>query len=205
MSGGDPREVEVTPGKTAEASLILEPALHLAGIVVDEHGKPIAGVEIWANAAFGTAGGGVESTASRSDGSFELFNYPVKPRVIQNELTRGFVGFSHPDYIGQSIEDIYALALDKREALRIVLERGHKVTGTVIDVTGRPVPNALVKVDRQDGNFSYRATKTDANGKFALHGLSKGVTMLYARARISSRRSTCGLLTTAISTTFKSD
>jgi hypothetical protein len=30
--------------------------------------------------------------------------------------------------------------------------------------------------------LSYRATKADANGKFALRGLSKGVTMLYARA-----------------------
>ena len=182
MSGGDPREVAVAPGKTAEAPLILKPALHLAGIVVDEHGKPIPGVEIWANAAFGNAGAGVESTASRSDGSFELFNYPVKPRVIQNELTRGFVGFSHPDHVGRSIEDIYVLAPDKREALRIVLEKGHIVTGTVIDVTGRAVPNALIKVDRQDGNFSYRATKADANGKFALRGLGRGVTMLYARA-----------------------
>jgi hypothetical protein len=101
---------------------------------------------------------------------------------MQNEKTRGFVGFSHPDYVAQWIEDIYAITLDQREALRIVLERGHIVTGAVIDVTGRPVPNAVVKVDRQDGNFSYRATKTDANGKFALRGLSKGVTMLYARA-----------------------
>ncbi len=56
------------------------------------------------------------------------------------------------------------------------------MTGTVIDVTGRPVPNALVKVAREDGNLSNKATMTDANGKFALRGLSKGVTMLYARA-----------------------
>ena len=182
MSGGDAKSVEVAPGATAEASLILKPALYVAGVVVDEEGKPISGVKIWANVAFGTAGGGVESTASRSDGSFELFNYPVNPRVIQNELTRGFVGFSHPDYVGHGTGDIYALAPDKRELLRIVLERGHEVTGTVIDVTGRPVPNAMVKVAREDGNFSNKMTMTDANGKFALRGLSEGLTMLYARA-----------------------
>src|SRR5262249_53445899 len=134
MSRDDSRTVEVAPGKTAEASLILKPALHLAGIVVDEHGKPIAGVKIWANEAYGTAGAGVESTASRSNGSFELFNYPVTPRVIQNEKTRGYVGFGHRDYDYQKIEDIYALLPDQREALRIVLGRGHIVTGTVIDV-----------------------------------------------------------------------
>ncbi len=182
MSRGDAKNVEIAPGATAEAFLILKPALYVAGVVVNEEGKPISGVEIWANEAFGTAGAGVESTRSRSDGSFELFNYPVKPRVIQNELTRGFIGFAHRDYVGQWIDDIYALASNKREALRVVLKRGHVVTGTVIDVTGRPVSNALVKVDRQDGNFSYRATKTDANGKFAVRGLTKGVTMLYARA-----------------------
>ena len=182
MSGGDARSVEVVPGAAAEASLILKPALHLAGIAVDEHGKPISGVKIWANEAFGTAGAAVETTASRSDGSFELFNYPATPRFIQNEKTRGFVGFAHPDYVGQWTEDIYALTPDQRGALRIVLKRGHEVTGTVIDVTGRPVPNALVKVARDDGNLSNRATMTDANGKFALRGLGKGVTMLYARA-----------------------
>jgi beta-lactamase regulating signal transducer with metallopeptidase domain len=181
MSGGDAKSVEVAPGATAEASLILKPALYVAGVVVDEEGKPIPGVKIWANEAYGTAGGGVEHTASRSDGSFELFNYPVTSRVIQNEKTRGFVGFGHRDYVAQSIEDIYALAPDKREALRIVLKRGHEVTGTVIDVTGRPVPNAMVKVARE-GYMTDKVTMTDANGKFALRGLSEDLTMLYARA-----------------------
>ena len=57
MSGGDAKNVEVAPGTTAEASLILKPALYFAGIVVDEHGKPIPGVKISANAAFGTGWG----------------------------------------------------------------------------------------------------------------------------------------------------
>ena len=109
MSGGDAKNVEVAPGVTAEASLVLKPSLYVAGVVVDEDGKRIPGVKIWANVAFGNAGGGVESTASRSDGSFELFNYPVNPRVIQNEVTRGLVGFSHRDYVGQQSGDIYAL------------------------------------------------------------------------------------------------
>ncbi len=183
LSGSDPKSVEVAPGATAEASLILKPALYVAGVVVDEEGKPISGVRISANAAFGTAWGAVESTASRSDGSFELFNYPVSPRVIQNELTRGLVSFFRPDYLPQGIEDIYALARTEREALRIVLERGHQVTGTVIDVTGRPVLGAMVKVAREDGNLSFKATMTDANGKFALRALGEGRTMLYARAR----------------------
>ena len=46
MSGGDAKSVEVAPGTTAEASLILKPALYFAGIVVDEQGKPIPAVKI---------------------------------------------------------------------------------------------------------------------------------------------------------------
>ena len=42
---------------------------------------------------------------------------PVNPRAIQNEVTRGFVFFSHPDYIDQGTGDIYALAPDEREVL----------------------------------------------------------------------------------------
>ena len=52
MPGGDPKSVEVVPGRAAEASLILKPALYFAGIVVDEQGKPIPGVKIAANASF---------------------------------------------------------------------------------------------------------------------------------------------------------
>jgi beta-lactamase regulating signal transducer with metallopeptidase domain len=181
MSGGDAKSVEVGPGATAEASLILKPALYFAGVVVDEVGKPISAVQIGANAAFGGGSGGVERTASNSDGSFELFNYSVKPFAPEGGASKGLVFFFHPDYINRSIEDVYAIAPNEREALRIVLARGAEMTGTVIDVTGKPVPNAIVKAVRADWTHR-KATTTDANGKFALRGLSDGLTMLSARA-----------------------
>jgi len=81
---GDAKSVEVASGTAAEASLRLgEPALYFAGIVVDEKGKPIPGVQIGAEAASEPAVGGIESTASNADGSFELFNYPLKPMTIE--------------------------------------------------------------------------------------------------------------------------
>jgi beta-lactamase regulating signal transducer with metallopeptidase domain len=181
MSGGDAKSVEVAPGATAEASLILKPALYVAGVVVDEEGKPIPAVKISANATIGRGSGGVERTASQADGTFELFNYPPKADILGRDLGKGYVYFSHPDYIAYKIEDIYALAPKEREALRIILERGHDVTGTVIDVTGRPVPNAMVKAARADWTHR-KATMTDANGKFALRGLIEGLTTLSVRA-----------------------
>ncbi len=101
--------------------------------------------------------------------------------VIQNGLTGGLVRFFHPDYIEQGIGDVYGLAPQEREALRIVLDTGYKVTGTVFDVAGKPVPNAMIKFTRQDGN-DRKATMTDAGGKFAVRGLRKGLTSFSARA-----------------------
>ena len=181
MSGGDAKSVEVAPGTTAEASLILKPALYIAGVVVDDEGKPIPAVTIGANASFARGSGGVERTASNSDGSFELFNYSVKPFADEGGASRGLVFFFHPDYIDRRIEDVYAIAPKEREALRIVLDRGHEVTGTVIDVNGRPVPNAMVKAV-SEGWAHRKAILTDANGKFALRGLGEGPTTLSARA-----------------------
>ncbi len=179
MAGGDAKYIDVAPGTPAEASLILKPALYFRGIVVDEQGKPIPEVEVSANAIIGRGSGGVERTASRVDGTFELFNYPRKTDDLGKQLGKGHVFLNHPDYIDNRIEDIYALPAEKRETLRIVLATGRKVTGTVVGVDGKPVPDAMVEATRKDGGYR-KATMTDARGKFALRGLTEGLTMLTA-------------------------
>jgi hypothetical protein len=182
MSGGDARRVEVAPGNVTEADLSLQPALYFAGTVVDEQGKPISGVHVSANANSPSASGGVERTASKADGTFELFNYAAVPVAFQDGArTKGAVNFSHQDYIDHQIADVYALDPQKREALRIVLMTGCKVVGTVIDANGKPVPKAMVKAIRTDGSHR-KATVTDEKGRFALRGLEKGLTRLSVRA-----------------------
>jgi hypothetical protein len=180
MSGGDAKEVSVAPGAKAEASFVLQPALYLKGSVVDEDGQQICGVEIGANVAFARGTGGVERTASKSDGSFELFNYSVEPRVGE-EAARGLVTFEHPDYIASRIKDSYAFSPAERESIRIVLPTGRKVSGTVHDVAGRPVSNVMVEAFLQNGR-ERKATTTDANGEFRLRGLAGGPSMLRAHA-----------------------
>jgi Carboxypeptidase regulatory-like domain len=182
MSAGDAKRFEVVPGTHEEADLVLKPALYFVGVVVDEQGKPIPGVSIraYANGPGGSAN--VEDTESRSDGSFELFNYPEKPFILRGGAARkGVVHFFHPDYIDRDIDDLYAIEPKQRGTLRVVLAAGYKVTGTVFDVAGKPVPNAIIRATRKDGSHR-KGTMTDSNGKFALRGLSKGLTSLSARA-----------------------
>jgi hypothetical protein len=181
MSGGDPKSVELGPGGEAEASLILHPALYFAGKVVDEQGNPIAGVKVSANAGFAMSTGGVERTATRPDGSFELFNYTEKSPAIGRGKAKGIVVFFHPDYIDHRIDDLHRIAPGEQASLRVVLPTGHKIAGRVLDAAGKPVANAMVRVTRKDWNHR-KATMTDREGRFALRGLSPGLTLLYARA-----------------------
>ncbi len=182
MGGGDATSVQVDPGKVAEADLRFRPALYFAGTVVDEQGKPISGVHISANANSSSASGGVERTASNGDGAFELFNYGEEPEVFEDGMaTKGAVGFFHQDYLEDRIADVYALEPQKREALRIVLMTGQRVTGRVVDANGKPVPKAMVKATRTDGTHR-KTTVTDEEGRFALRGLYKGLTKLSVRA-----------------------
>ena len=181
MAGGDARRVEVEPGAEAEAALELKPALYFRGTVFDEQGRPVPGVRIAANANTLRSSGAIERTTSNADGSFELFNYPVEPNAFGNEARKGAVHFSHPDYLALTLDDVYALEPNQREALRLVLESGHKVAGTVLDDAGKPVPGATVKAVLDDGSHR-KAALTGADGRFALRGLGGGQTVLTARA-----------------------
>ncbi len=96
-------------------------------------------------------------------------------------MTKGVVYFSHPDYIDRHIEDVYAIQPKQREARSVVLGTGYKLTGTALDLAGKPVPKAMIRATRKDRTHR-KATLTDANGKFTLGGLSEGLTMLTARA-----------------------
>ncbi len=189
MGGGDARRVEVEPGRAAQASLVLNPARYFRGVVVDEQGQPIPGVDVVATLKFGRGMAYVEATETDPDGSFELFNYAIGPIMIgdENEAAKGVVQFSNPNYVDQKFEDLDSLDRVQGGAMHIVLKTGYKVTGTVVDVAGKPVPNAMVKAALADAKVGKdethrKATLTDANGKFALRGLSEGETILNVRA-----------------------
>lgn len=188
MRGGDARKAEVIPGKVAESSMTLVPALHFAGTVVDEQGKPIPSVQIAAAARSSSASGGIEITVSDADGAFAIFNYSIKPETIREEVTKGRVSFEHPHYLYETIDDVYALEQDRRTVLRIVLKSGRTIGGTVVDSAGKPVAGALVKATRNDGDYR-KGTLSDAEGRFVLRGLAEGVTRLAARSwDIKARR-----------------
>ena len=181
MQGGDSKDLEIIPGTVTEASWVIKPALYFAGVVVDEKGEAISGVQVSANANSINASGGVERTASLPNGSFELFNYPIKSFRFGNNDTHGVVYFSHPDYLSTEIEDVYSIAESERKRIRIVLDSGHKISGRVVDAHGNPVSNSIVKVSLADGSHQ-KGKLTGADGTFILKGLASGDSVLRAAA-----------------------
>lgn len=179
-AGAAPGRVEIGPGEQVSAALVLKPALYVSGIVVDERGRPIPAVHIVANLVSPRSYRGVEETASNSDGSFEVFNYPVR-HAGQVSTAKGTVTFVHPDYVESQIQDVYAMTPEKRTGLKLVLSTGFKLAGMVLDATGKPVSKALVKAIRKDGTHR-KATMTDEKGRFALGGLSSGLMVFSAHA-----------------------
>jgi hypothetical protein len=184
-AGGDARQVEVAPGRVSEAKLKLRgPALYFAGQVVDEKGKPIAGVQIAADEVTDVSSAGIERITSGQDGSFEVFGYPKEPfpeKDRQGKLlvTRGRLVFFHENYVEHQIADVYKLPQDERTALRIVLSKGRKIAGTLVDNSGKPVSDVMVKAI---GGSTRKATLTDARGAFRLSGLPSGQITLSASA-----------------------
>jgi hypothetical protein len=169
-------------GATADLDLKLEPSLYFKGVVVDDDDKPIAGVQVAANANYDRGSGGVERTTSNQRGEFELFNYAAEPFAIGDSKTKGVVSFFHPKYVGHTIADVYTLAENDRTTLRIVLSTGYKLSGMVRDTAGNPVPRLMVKAISRGKTSVRKAILTDANGRFTLQGLPPGGAELSARA-----------------------
>lgn len=158
----------VEPEKTVKADMRLKSADYYSGRVVDQRGAPLAGIRIFAKAK--TRGfGGVEMTVSDGDGQFQLFNYP-----LDLGAARGLVSFTHPDYIDNSIEDVYKIAKPNKKSILVVMDAGRKVSGNVFNTQGKPVEGVMVKCEGIVPNAVRKAVLTDSKGAFSLKGLSAG-------------------------------
>ena len=171
---------DISPGKIAEASFVLNPGLIVKGIVVNEAGKPIPDTAVNANSIEyetvegvrrGVSSAGVERSSNHDDGTFEVFNFSLQPQMNDGIAEEGMISFNNRDYISYRIDDIYALDKEERENLRIVLPTGMSASGIVLDREGKPVPNVMVEVlDAKDRNRD-KATLTNSEGRFSFRGL----------------------------------
>lgn len=180
--GGHSKTITVFPATSGHASFILPRALYVSGRVVDDDGKPIAGVEITAAEKSSASVGYITVVTTPIGGTFEIFDYPLTRSQYANPMVeRGEIEFIHPHFVRRAIADVYALPKEERADLQIVLSRGHRIEGVVVDVAGEPVDSLMVEAIYKD-KFNRKAALTDAQGRFALKGLPSGDMVVRAHA-----------------------
>ncbi|HEX6903732.1 MAG TPA: carboxypeptidase-like regulatory domain-containing protein [Thermoanaerobaculia bacterium] len=155
--------------------VVLNPASLLAGRVVDEDSRPVAGILLTAISQRMVVVGGATmtrglrfQTRSRDDGSFALQG--VEPGRVQ--LTASEAGW-------QTVElDLKVPEGKDLEGVEVVLRKAAILTGRVSGPDGAPVVGAEIRrhVPEQPGMFTYYGpwTSTDGDGRYRIDGLAAG-------------------------------
>ena len=143
----------------------LEPGVTFTGKVIDPNGEGIAGARILVYMSAGNWGSSIsrDHEQTSSDGSFEAKGIPADQTCYIYARADGYGQKS----IRPEASDIADNRLDFGEITLAVANLS--VSGLVVDVDDKPVPNAHVYCYGEDQ--PHRDTRTDAEGKFTLEGI----------------------------------
>jgi beta-lactamase regulating signal transducer with metallopeptidase domain/5-hydroxyisourate hydrolase-like protein (transthyretin family) len=161
---------------TSKLTIRLPRAAYIAGIAEHAQGAPAAGVPIRAQLRRERSTHHVASAETNAQGRFEIFDFPLQPQP--GEI--GELVFTPATAVPVTVSGLYDLSPEKLTSLEVVLPRGVKVTGIVLDTEGQAVAGVTVEATRE--SILQRQTTTDANGHFELAGLTEGSTQLRAHA-----------------------
>lgn len=154
----------------AEHVLELEPAAILSGMVMDENGLPVPGVELKArpDSTIDSHRSGVPNT------DFQTCN------TITDEAGRWTFPFAPKSYSEirftllcsnyAATETIVPINSPETQNMTLVISRGSVVVGKVTDANGNAVEGATIL---EFQNFGYRklTAESDANGSYELRGI----------------------------------
>ncbi|NND97281.1 MAG: carboxypeptidase regulatory-like domain-containing protein [Pirellulaceae bacterium] len=157
--------VALPPKFTAE----LESAWTVGGIVVDEQGKPVAGVEVDPSIKFRRRPGDTGSTGvgtriftdDRGQWQFEM---------VPDSKADVWVEVSHREFKPHRLalsRDKYALNEGQSPSAKVVLPRGLTIAGRVTDEAGKPIEGALVRTKFLNDK---RSATTNVDGEYQING-----------------------------------
>ncbi len=149
--------------------VVLRPAARLAGRVVDERQRPIAGAYVSAMMQRSMIRGRRQRPAETdAEGRFEIAD--VEPGTLM--LHAQAAGYQQGQLTGLEVPAGGELA-----GLEIVLRPGATVEGRVRDAAGEPVAGVKVGVVRmREGSYSSHSSgsESDAEGRYRVEGLAPG-------------------------------
>ncbi len=137
----------------------------LRGFVVDAENKPVVGAVVRTRSSV--------SVISDENGRFQ---FPLMQRVEPSMLI--FAAVPGTDLIGsQNLPEVEEAAVTLPE-IKIVLKKGRRFFGDVVDENGKPVAGAYVGASGQ--SFTIEPVTTDEQGKFEFYFLQSRTFDLYA-------------------------
>jgi hypothetical protein len=164
-------------GTTGPMEIVLKGLSRIAGRVVDDVGKPVAGqeVEVWAQGSSFFFSCPVEFVGgpvrTRPDGSFQ-----TPQGLLAGSTFRVAVRAPGKDVV---VGDWITLGPQPRDVPEIVLGALRTIRGRVVDRAGKPIADAQL-LQRGDGPEPTSA-RSDAEGRFALPGFRTRPVILFAR------------------------
>jgi protocatechuate 3,4-dioxygenase beta subunit len=196
------RQVAVADGQdVTEVDLALPRGSVIAGRITDEFGEPIAGAQIQVQRYQYTPGGqrrltfagraGFVQTDDR--GEFRAYglmpgDYVVSGMVRQpmpqgsanpNDATEGYAPTFYPGTPNPAEAELLTLGLAQEMSIQLTLQaaRMPRITGTVVDSTGRPVRAGRVMIRSASNDVMMFATSggaLTADGAFSLSNVAPG-------------------------------
>jgi len=157
-----PEEIRIAAKARQSLEVELQPAMHIAGYVVNDLADGLPGTEVEAirSDADSSCLGCRVATRASPDGSFVL--YPL----AQGEYT---VRFSNDRYLPAEAKKI-----GPTDNLRQALRPGASLLGTVHDPDSRAAVHAVASLKGADGAVLRPPNPVDPNGTFRLEGLPAG-------------------------------
>jgi protocatechuate 3,4-dioxygenase beta subunit len=166
------------PGGSLElGEIALEPGIAVSGVVTDARGAPVEGAEIYlpleggTETLFSPRPAGTLAAVSAADGTFRADVLPPGPWQFQIHAE------DHPDAVVEGVLDSPGA---EHAGLRVRLEDGGTISGTVFAGRGERLEELVVRAGRDPGGSAgpagrfdlFREAGCDAAGRFTLRGLT---------------------------------
>jgi hypothetical protein len=140
-------------------NITLRPALYVAGVVIDESGRPFSGANVETTIEGTHSTSYVAFDTIKTNGRFEIFDFPIKPETPEgNTNARGRLTFRNETKLTSSIENVYALNVAERTNLHVTLSSGHEIKVMITSVGGQPSVNIVVEAVPADEQAAQRTT-----------------------------------------------
>jgi hypothetical protein len=204
LPGGPSKPIVLEDGQRVEGARIALPrAGAIEGRVVDEFGEPVARIQVYplrvtgGGSSFGRAASGMQTDDL---GRFRIYGLAAAEYIVAADA-RGMGGMGMPVTEGETesfATTYYPSALVEREAMRVAITPGTEVTGlhiqlvrtrsfrisgTVVDSQGQPVPRPNIMLMRAvpGGSASSGGSQMDASGRFTFRDIVPGEYRLVVR------------------------